>query len=89
MTSEATAGGPLHRSMDAACVLKIRGGTKIIHIFMKVAEKIMGKKDKLLKHTFQLYSPLTFSKKCIGFEVSAALQQQRISPHLSNSALQV
>jgi len=60
-------GRPLYRSMDGACVQKnTQGGTKIMHIFIKVGErKIWGERmimPKLLKYMFAYLFPLTFSK---------------------------
>jgi len=55
-------GHPLHRSIDAACILE-KCGMKGMHIFIKVGE-IKGRKIKLLKHVFALHSLLIiFSKK--------------------------
>ena len=50
--------------IDSACVLEKKRGTKNVHIFHKSwGGKIKGKKIKLLKHVFALYSlPTIFSK---------------------------
>ena len=49
-------GRPLHRSIDAACVLEKRG-MKSMHIFIKVGGKLGRGEIKLLKHVFALYRP--------------------------------
>jgi len=55
-------GRPLHKSIDAACVLEKTGNEKHAY-FHKCWGKINGKKTKLLNHVFALYSlPIVFSK---------------------------
>jgi len=53
-------GRPLHRSIDAACVLKKTGNEKHAY-FHKSGGKIKERKIKLIKHVFALYSlPVIF-----------------------------
>jgi len=55
-------GRPLHKSIDSACVLE-KKGTKNMYIFIKVGE-IKGRRIKLLKQIFALYSlPIIFFLK--------------------------
>jgi len=72
------AGASTHRSIDSACVLEKNGEQKNVHIFIKIDGKIKGRKIKLLKHVFALYSlPIIFSK----IFLLATLARLRFIPH--------
>jgi len=77
-------GRPLHRSIDAACVLEKRG-MKSMHIFIKVG-KIKVTKIKLLKHLFPLYSLHIIFLEIFSL---ATLARMRFIVHLKMQACNV
>jgi len=73
-------GCPLHRSIDSACVLEKMGNEKHAY-FYKSWGKIRGRKIKLLKHVFALYSlPIILSKMF-------SLARLRFILHLKNASV--
>ena len=57
-------GRPLHRSMDAACMLEKYGGTKSMHIFMKVGRRKIKGKERLSYLSVYLLYFIVFLQFC-------------------------